>query len=74
MGRDAVESMAAKLRVVWRKRPEAILSEDDMLFVTPLLVGIGEQMSEPDGERENLQIDTRLGLAYGLRHQFPYKD
>lgn len=42
MGRDGVDSMAAKLRVAWRKRPEAILSEDGMLFVALLLVGIGE--------------------------------
>lgn len=49
MGRDEVDSMAAKLRVAWRKRPETILSEDGILFVVLFLVGIGEQMSEPDG-------------------------
>jgi hypothetical protein len=29
-----------------------------MLFGALMLAGVGEQMSEPDGELENLQIDT----------------
>jgi hypothetical protein len=62
---DEVDSIAARLRVAWRKMPEAILIEDGMVYATLLLVGIGEQMSEPDGELQNLQtdFDTRLGLA-----------
>jgi hypothetical protein len=62
---DEVDSIAARLRVAWRKMPEAILIEDGMVYATLLLVGIGEQMSEPDGvgELQNLQIDTRSGLA-----------
>jgi len=55
---DGADSRVVRVRVAWRKRPEAILSEDGMLFAALLFVGIGEQKSEPDGEFEDLQIDA----------------
>lgn len=58
MLRDCADSRGVKLRVACRKRPEAIFREEGMLFAALMLDGVGEQMSEPDGELENLQIDT----------------
>jgi hypothetical protein len=58
MLRDCAGSRGFKLRAAFRKRPEASFREEGMLFGALMLAGVGEQMSEPDGELENLQIDT----------------